>query len=172
MSMGEILESPKEKILHFIISNPSSHMRKIKNNLEYSMGTIQYYLNMLEKEGKIKSIKTKFYRNYYLVDESDEEILSVLNLDSPRKIILYLIQHEPSTHQDIAKGIGLSSSTVSWHMKRLLALQIVKIEYSGKYTVYCLTDRDNMLNNLSKYKSTLWTSMINNMADVFSAFEK
>ncbi|MFB5612600.1 MAG: FaeA/PapI family transcriptional regulator, partial [Nitrosarchaeum sp.] len=69
--MDEVLESPKEKILEFIVSNPSSHLRKIKINLEYSMGTIQYYLKILEKEGKIKSIKTKFYKNYYHISESD-----------------------------------------------------------------------------------------------------
>jgi len=170
--MDEILESPKSKILDFIITNPSSHLRKIKKNLGFSMGTIQYYLAMLEKEGKIKSIKTKFYKNYYHVDESDEEILSVLNLDSPRSIVMYLIQHEPSTHKEIANGVGLSSSTVSWHMKRLIELQIVQTEYSGKYTIYNLIDRDNVLINLKKYKSTTWNSMINNMTDVFSAFNE
>ena len=170
--MDEILESPKSTILEFIIANPSSHLRKIKNNLGYSMGTVQYYLALLEKESKIKSVKTKFYKNYYHISESDEEILSVFNLDSPRSIVMYLIQHEPSTHQDIAKGIELSSSTVSWHMKRLLELQVVQTEYSGKYTVYRLRDRDNVLNNLGKCKATTWNSMVNNMADVFSAFNE
>jgi len=170
--MDEILESPKSGILEFIITNPSSHLRKIKNNLGYSMGTVQYYLAMLEKEGKIKSVKTKFYKNYYHISESDEEILSVLNLNSPRNIVMYLIQHEPSTHQDISNGIGLSSSTVSWHMKRLLALQIIKKEYSGKFTVYSLKDKDSVLSNLGKCKSTAWNSMVNNMADVFSAFDE
>jgi len=136
------------------------------------MGTIQYYLNILEKEGKIKSIKTKFYRNYYYINETDEEMLSVFNLDSPRSIIMYLIQHEPATHKDIAKGIGLSSSTVSWHMKRLIKLQVVQTEFSGKYTIYCLRDRNNVLINLGKCKSTTWNSMVNNMVDAFSAFEK
>ncbi|MFB5620941.1 MAG: winged helix-turn-helix transcriptional regulator [Nitrosopumilus sp.] len=170
--MDGILESPKAKILEFIIANPSSHLRKIKKNLGFSMGTIQYYLTMLEKEGKIKSTKTKFYKNYYYINESDDQILSVLNLDSPRNIVMYLIQHEPSTHQEIAKGVGLSSSTISWHMKRLIELQIVKIEFSGKYTIYNLRDKQNVLSNLKKCKSTVWNSMVNNMADVFSAFEK
>ena len=170
--MDEILESPKGKILEFIIANPSSHLRKIKSNLSYSMGTIQYHLTMLEKEGKIKSIKTKFYRNYYHINETDEEMLSVFNLDSPRSIIMYLIQHEPATHKDIAKGIKLSSSTVSWHMKRLIKLQVVQTEFSGKYTIYCLRDRNNVLINLGKCNSTTWNSMVNNMVDVFSAFEK
>ena len=170
--MAEVLESSQEKILEFIINNPSSHLRKIKNNLGFSMGTIQYHLSILEKEGKIKSIKTKFYKNYYHISESDENVLSVFNLDSPRSIIIYLLQHEPSTHQDIAKGIGLSSSTVSWHMKRLLEVHIVESEYSGKYTMYRLVDRENVLTNLKKCKLTIWNTMINNLIDVFSAFEK
>lgn len=167
-----MLESPQTKILEFIINNPSSHLRKIKNNLGFSMGTIQYHLNVLEKERKIKSVKTKFYKNYYHINEFDDKVLSVFNLESPRRIILYLLQHEPSTHQDIAKRVELSSSTVSWHMKRLLDLKIVESEYSGKYTLYYLTNRENVLENLRKCKSTTWNSMINNMVDVFSAFEQ
>jgi len=146
---------PKGKILDFIIANPSSHLRKIKSNLNYSMGTVQYHLTMLEKEGKIKSIKTKYYKNYYEVNESDENILAILSLDSPRSIITYLIEHESSTHQGISKGVGLTSSTISWHMKRLIQLQIVKSEYSGKYTVYCLRDRDYVLYNINKCKCPL-----------------
>ena len=170
--MDEILESTKGKILEFIIANPSSHLRKIKNSLGCSMGTVQYHLTILEREGKIKSVKTKFYKNYYHINESDEEILSVLNLDSPRNIVTYLIQHEPSTHQEIAKGIGLSSSTISWHMKRLIELHIVKTEYSGKYTIYSLKDRIRVLNSLNKCKSTAWSTMVNNMTDVFAAFDE
>ena len=153
------LESPKIKILEFIISNPSSHLRKIKTNMKYSMGTIQYYLKILEREGKIKTSKTRFYKNYYHISESDEEILSIINLDSPRKIVMFLLQHEPATHKEIATGIGLSSSTISWHMKRLIELKIVKTEYSGKYTVYFLNDRNTLLHNLSKCKSTVWNSI-------------
>ena len=117
------------------------------------MGTVQYYLKILEKERKIKSIKTKFYKNYYSINESDEKILSILNLDSPRNIILYLLQHNPATHKDIAQGIGLSSSTITWHMKKLIELHVVQIKYSGKYTVYNLTDRNNVLINTNKFKS-------------------
>lgn len=163
---------PKQEILDFIMDNPSSHLRKIKKSLDYSMGTIQYYLDTLEREGKIKSIKTRFYKNYFHINESDEEVLSVLNLESPRNIIIYLIQNEPSTHQDIAKGIGLSSSTVSWHMKRLIELKIVKTEYSGKFTIYSLNDRESILKTLRRCHTTAWRTMINNMADVFSALNE
>lgn len=157
--MNTITESPKVKILEFVIDNPSSHLRKIKTNLGYSMSTVQYNLTVLEQEKKIKFIKTKFYKNYYSINESDENILSILNLDSPRSIVVYLIQNGSATHKDIANGIGLSSSTVSWHMKRLIELQVVQTEYSGKYTVYSLTDRNKVLNNINKYKSIVQSSI-------------
>ncbi|MDH5658721.1 MAG: winged helix-turn-helix transcriptional regulator, partial [Nitrosopumilus sp.] len=86
-----MLESPQTKILEFIINNPSSHLREIKSKLGFSMGTIQYHLNILEKEGKIKSVKAKFYKNYYHINESDGKVLSVFNLESPRSIILCLL---------------------------------------------------------------------------------
>ena len=71
--MNEALENPKTKILEFIVANPSSHLRKIKTNLGYSMSTVQYHLQVLEKEKKIKSSKIKYRRNYFAVNESDEK---------------------------------------------------------------------------------------------------
>ena len=57
-------------------------------------------------------------------------------------------------------------------MKRLLELNVVDSEYSGKYTLYHLTNRENVLENLRKCKLTTWSTMVNNMVDVFSAFEQ
>ncbi len=153
--MKETLLNPKEKILEFIESNPSSHLRKIKNNLGYSVGTVQYYLRILEKEKKIKSSKTKFYRNYYVIDESDEELLSILNLESPRKMILYLLEKKSCTHTELAQAVCLSPSTISWHMKKLLKFDIIKSEFSEKFTVYSLKHKNKIENCLKKYKSTI-----------------
>lgn len=144
------LDNPKAKILEFIVDNPSSHLRKIKTSLGYSMGTIQYYLVMLEKEKKIKSNKIKYYRNYFAVNESEEKILSILNLESPRRIIIHLVQNEPSTHTEIANKVNLSSSTVSWHMKKLLKSDIVQSEFSEKFTLYRLKNRNRIVNCLKK----------------------
>jgi len=170
--MEETLDNPKTRILEFITANPSSHLRKIKNNLGYSMGTIQYYLKILENEKKIKSSKTKFYRNYYAIDEHDEKILCMLNLDSPRKIILHLIQNESSTHAEIAHAVNLSPATINWHMKKLLELEIVQSEFSEKFTIYHLKDKNKIMDSLKKCKSSVWYTMINNVTDIFSSINQ
>ena len=84
-----------DRILHFIHNNPGSHFRKIKNELDLSVGTIQYQLNKLEKDGKILSIQNNFYKFYFPIgvfQEREKEILQILNHPSLRTIILFIIK--------------------------------------------------------------------------------
>ena len=46
-----------DAIRDFIQRNPGSHLRRIKKELNISMGTVQYQLNRLEKNGIITSSK-------------------------------------------------------------------------------------------------------------------
>lgn len=163
-------EYPKDRIFQFIVNNPGIHLRKIKNSIGYSMGTIQYHVKNLEMDGKIKSKKDGFYRNYYTVgSETDEKVMSLLNLESPRRIILYLIENESSSHMEIAKNLGLSSSTISWHMKKLLDLGIVVTKYKGKFSIYRLQNKKALLLLFYQYKSSTWNHLINNMTELFEA---
>ena len=75
------------RVFEFIYNNPGSHFRKIKKELDLSIGTIQYQLNKLEKDGKIISIHHRFYKFYFpngVFQEHEKEILQVLNNASLR----------------------------------------------------------------------------------------
>lgn len=50
------------RILDYVKNNPGSHLRRIKNDLGFSMGTIQHYLRKLEKEEKINSSRNGLYK--------------------------------------------------------------------------------------------------------------
>ena len=52
-----------DAIRDFIQRNPGSHLRRIKKELNISMGTVQYQLNRLENNGIITSSKRAFYRS-------------------------------------------------------------------------------------------------------------
>lgn len=167
------VDSPKEKILQFIIDNPSVHLRKIKKNLGYSMGTTQYHVSSLENEGKIISKRSSIYKNYYHVGiNTKNELMAILNLESPRKIILYVLENEPCNHGEIAKGVGLTSSTISWHMKKLIEFGVIGFRYDGKYSIYSIRNKEELVPLLRYYKSSTWNDMINNMTDLFSAFQE
>ena len=57
--------STGEKLLSFIQDNPGYHLRRIKRVMGISMGTVQYHLDRLEKNGKITSTKRGFYKYYF-----------------------------------------------------------------------------------------------------------
>ena len=171
--MSSVTLDPRNNILEFIRKNPSTHLRKIKNTLGYSMGTIQYHVAKLENDGVIFSKRTGFYKNYFHVGESDQtDVMSILNLESPRRILLYVAKNEPCSHMDIAKGIGLSSSTVSWHMKKLVDKGIIQLRYDGKFSIYLIKNKSELLPLLSKFKSSTWNDMVDNMTEMFAAFQQ
>ena len=174
MEKEQSLQNPRVQILKFIQNNPGTHLRKIKKNLNYSMGTIQYHINNLEREQKIISKRKGFYKNFYHMEVNldQDEIMSILNLESPRRIILYLLAKEPCNHREIAQGIGLSSPTVSFHMKRLAELDIISIKYNGKFSIYSIKNKEMLVPLLGKYSSSTWNIMMSNMTDLFSSFHE
>ena len=126
----------KKEILNYIISNPRSHLRKIKNDVGYSMGTTQYHLNHLENEGEIKSKKTKFYKYFYHKFEKNTNRKLDLQPKIRQKIIRFLDKNESATHRQITEFLGVSSSTTTWHMRKLIEVNIVKIQHYKKFRIY------------------------------------
>ena len=83
-----------DRVLEFIQNNPGSHFRKIKKELGLSVGTIQYQLKKLEDNGKIISLENYFYKFYFPIgvfQERQKELLQVLNHESLRTILFYII---------------------------------------------------------------------------------
>ena len=97
-----------DAIREFIQRNPGSHLRRIKKELNISMGTVQYQLNRLEKNGIITSSKRGFYRYYFpvAIKGFDREILEILSQDTVSQIILFIIEQKIPTPAEIVKEVG------------------------------------------------------------------
>jgi predicted transcriptional regulator len=91
-----------DAIPDFIQRNPGSHLRRIKKELNISMGTVQYQLNRLEKNGIITSSK----RVPVAIKGFDREILEILSQDTVSQIILFIIEQKIPTPAEIVKEVG------------------------------------------------------------------
>ena len=115
------------KLLSFIQDNPGYHLRRIKRVMGISMGTVQYHLDRLEKIGKITSTKRGFYKFYFPVGifkENEKEILQILTQETTRKILMLIIEYKNPTQTDIVKRMKISATSVRWHVRRLIELNI------------------------------------------------
>ena len=91
---------------------------------------------MLEKEEIIKSRNSGMYKRFYPIDMAipnggDEELSEIQSL------ILGRIKETPGiTQKDISKLIGISPSTVNYHIGRLTEFGRVRQERKGKWAKY------------------------------------
>ena len=160
-----------ERVLKFIQENPGCHLRQIKRELDMAMGTIQYHLNALEKTGKIISEKHNLYRYYFSVGsfgDLERKLLKILNQDSEREILLFIIERKDPTQTDIVNAIKISHGTANWHLKRLIDFDIIREEKVGKFKKYHLNGSyKNIVNLLQNYHPSIWDKWSNRLAELF-----
>jgi predicted transcriptional regulator len=143
-----------ERILQFIQNNPGCHLRKIKDTIHISQGTVQYHTDRLEKIGRITYNRSGLYKRYFPVgvfQNNEKEILQILSQETARQILMFIIEQHAPTQKDIVNNIGITAASIFWHLKRLIELGLVDEIKEGKYKRYRLHDRKVS----SKYITTL-----------------
>ena len=159
------------KILQYIQENPGSHMREIKRELDLAMGTIQYHLDLLEKQGKITSERQTFRKFYFpigLFAENQRNILKIIKQDTPREILLFIIEKKNPTQQEIVNKIQISAASTNWHLDRLKKFDIVSEFRDGKYKRYHLkTKPTDIIQLIKNYHPTIWEQWSGRLIETF-----
>ena len=163
------------RVLQFIQENPGCHLRQIKRELEMSMGTIQYHLNLLDKQGKVSSERHNLHKYYFpvgLFEQNEKDILKILNQDTAREILLVILEKKP-TQTDIANIIKISSASVNWHIKRLVELGLILEQKDGKFKRYTTgIDTKHIVSLMKNYHPNIWNRWSNRLAEMFLTLSK
>jgi WD40 repeat protein/predicted transcriptional regulator len=138
----------KEKVLDneirgmirgYIIANPGDNYNSIKRALSLNNGALAYHLKVLERAEIIKSRQDGMFKRFYpasmrIPAENGGEVSEI------QKVLLNKIAESPGISQkEIAILLGLSKGVINYHVKVLLAKQLLKIEKRGRKT-YCFLD--------------------------------
>lgn len=170
------LTSNTERVLLFIQHNPGCHLRQIKRDLDMSMGTVQYHLNLLEKSGKISSERHSLHRFYFPVaifDKYDRNILKILNQETAREILMFIVERKNPTQTEIVNSIKISAASVNWHIVRLTNFGMITEVRDGKYKRYSLVGDSSYIVALMKnYHPSIWDKWSNRLAETFLSLSK
>jgi len=160
-----------DKVLSFIQDNPGCHLRRIKREIDISMGTVQYHLHKLEKMGRVTSTRRGLYKYYFpagLFRENEKEILEVLTHETARKILMFIIEQKSPTQTDIVNSVRISARSISWHVGRLIALKMIREIKDGKYKRYQLQDdAKDILTLLRSYYPNVWDKWSMRVVEMF-----
>jgi predicted transcriptional regulator len=137
------------------------------------MGDVQYHVDRLEKEGSVMSSRRGLYRRFYpagLFGEKEGVILSALAQDTPRELLLHLIEEPGSSQERLAASLGISPASMSWNLKRLVQLGLVERSQSGRLTSYQVVgDGEEIARFIRSYHPSVWERWSSRLADLVVA---
>jgi DNA-binding MarR family transcriptional regulator len=161
----------KDRIYQYIKNNPGTHLRKIKKELGLAMGDIQYNLNILEKLNLIKYRRISIYKHYYVKSvfgNRNELVLAILQQETPREIIICLLEFPGLSQKEISQNLGLSIPTIKWHISKLFEMKLIHFRKEGRM-VKCFLSGDSMdfIKMMQSYHPSLLSRLSNTLMDVF-----
>lgn len=163
----------RQRIYQYIESNPGVHLRKISRELGLAMGNTQYHLQLLEKDGRIRTRRAALYTHYYpaaILDEQHKIILAFLRQETPRDILVHLLEHPAgATQSEITEFKRLSAPTISWHMSRLIESGLVTAYKEGRTVRYSVKKEviDEIAKLLKMYHLPVWNKLAGRLAELF-----
>lgn len=153
---GKALDLKKRRVLYqHILANPGLHLRAIDRDMRMGLGDLRHHLEFLEREGLV-TVTTDGYRKTYFpgVKEfpGDRRLLGLLRQSKPRAILLFMLNRESAGFDELRNKVGISKSTLSFHLKKLDAAGVIEVSSSSKRNEYRLSDKNKVAMMLITYR--------------------
>jgi len=148
----------RRQIFNFILKYPGLHLREISRKLNIPKTMLNYHLKYLEKENFLLAKSDNRYTRYYptkKVGNNDKEILGLMRQNLPRRIILFLFLYPEHSRRNISEDLEKPLTTISFHLKKLLALNIIEKRRVGHSYAYRIKNQKEMYNLLISYENSL-----------------
>ncbi len=137
----------RNDLVDLISFNPGINLSSIRNELQLSQGAVSYHLRRLEKGGVIYSYKGMKERRFYPASMGYNQVENRSAADEVRSIIanptgariIEILGRGDSTQSQIVKEVGVSPSTVHWHMDRMEKVGIIRKRREGRTVIYGLS---------------------------------
>lgn len=121
LASGSESDTP-DAIAGYLTATPGAHFSKIRDDLKLGTGETQHHLRSLEDDGIVESRKDGDYRRYFPAgrfSHFEQVALGYLRRETPRGMLVALLEDPAVTAGDIAARLGVSRPTVSKHAREL-----------------------------------------------------
>ena len=105
-----------EAIAGYISATPGAHFSKVRDDLQLGTGETQHHLDDLESAGVIESRRDGDYRRFFPADqfsEFEQTALGQLRRETPRRMMIALLDDPSATAGEIADRLDVSRPAVS-----------------------------------------------------------
>jgi len=134
MERSEILNlENRRKIYNYIRDNPGLHLRELSRRLNIAYYNLDYHIRYLKKLELLEIRPDKSYNRVYVsnsIGKNQKEIINILRHRIPRLILIFMSVYPISTKSELSKHIEKHPTTINFHIKKLVALDLIEIAES------------------------------------------
>jgi len=165
---SELELKTRRRIFNFIKKHPGIHEREISRNLNIPLSTVDYHLHYLTRRNLAVTDDDGHYKKYYILGDinlKEKKLLGALRKKTQRQIIIFLLIRNESPHREICKHLKLAPSTTSFHLNKLVELEILVKTERGRETYYKVKEIEYISDLLISYKKSFLDNMVDRFAD-------
>ena len=161
-------EDTRVLLMKNIEQTPGIRYRELLRLTGLVNGVLSYHLSALERANVIKVNRESRITRYYPVGVSDKEsaILKFVRHKPIRQILLFILEHDMCTFNEIVDHTGKAPSTVSSHLKRLRGAGIVLVRHGEYHQLYRVAEGDLIVEVLSKYSASFTDKVVDNYIEM------
>jgi predicted transcriptional regulator len=165
----EIELEARRRIYDYVVANPGTHLRAIKDELDMPMGQLEYHLHYLEQRDILDSKEDRYYKRFYPHEMSatDRRLLSAIRQEKPRQIVLTVLQEPGIDHKAIQKELGIGASSLSFYMKDLIDKEVIEKLKEGRRSLYHVKDADRVVKLLITYRPSFLDKMVDRFLETW-----
>ena len=151
-------------LMNQIEHTPGIRYRELLRLTGLVNGVLTYHLAALENANIIRVERGLRITRYYPVNVSEKEsaILKFVRHEPIRQIVLFILEHDMPTFNEIVLHTGKAPSTVSLQLKRLREAGIILIRHGEYRQLYRVIERDLVAEVFSKYTTSFMDKVIDN----------
>lgn len=160
----------RRKIYNHIAEHPGTYLREMEKALGLSVGDLQYHLLQLEKAELISSQDDGRYKHYFTrnVSVPDREVLSIIKLRTPRRIVIFLLVHPDASFKEILARFPFTKGALSFHLKKLARAGIITSVRREKEHCYRVRDAVRISQVLVTYQSGFLDEAVDGFVDLWT----
>lgn len=130
------MNDTRQRIHNHIAAHPGVHFNDIVRTLDIAPGQVQYHVReLLDGELMCERIygRTHYYPLEY--DEWERGVLALFRRETAREILLYLLEHGPTSPMTITTDLDIARSTLEWHLDHFIMRDIIEKQWDSKNRV-------------------------------------
>ena len=160
------------QIQQIIEQNPGIQFREIMRSSGLKNGVLSHYLGKLEKSGIVKVIRGPRQARFYppKITEDESIVIKALRKQTPRDLLLALIENDGLEFSQLVKAVKKSPSTVSLYLSQIVEDELVEIKIVELKKRYHIKARDLIDKLIEDYRPSLLEKPTSGFEDIINSF--